>query len=441
MKDRLRRVHDPIAARASGDGFVRAVLPSALVALVLRVLVAWSLPLDASDTVRECAPDERGHLAVIQPLASGTVPEWPRDTAVIYAAFPPVPYLAHAAVLAGGRLLPGTERWWRFPPRTPEGAGHLWARAGSVLLGVATVVLLAAAALQWTSRLAAARDTALVAALYPQLVFVGGYSNADAYTIAAGALVVLALARWARRGEGDGGLGLLALALGLVGLGKPSGYFLLVTTTAWVVAMAFAGRVGARALARATAILVAVAAPCLAWNAWRNDGDVLGLAHYAAWLASLRHPFTPGIEIPNAPRLFVEWLSYSSFGVFRNLDLYLPTPFYVAALAFLLVGLGRAAGRWRGAPATDRRGVVWLAASVALNLALVVYNCWFVGFSPQGRYVLLMVVLLTAIALSVPGRRAQPGFWRAWPYGYGALLALAALWTVATIHANPCVGA
>ena len=49
---------------------LRAVWPIALLALVLRAFVAWTLPLDASDAVRECAPDERGHLQVIQRLAS-----------------------------------------------------------------------------------------------------------------------------------------------------------------------------------------------------------------------------------------------------------------------------------------------------------------------------------------------------------------------------------
>ena len=61
---------------------VRSVLPIALLALVLRLFIAWTLPLDASDVVRECAPDERGHLAIVQFLASGTVPEWPQDTGV-----------------------------------------------------------------------------------------------------------------------------------------------------------------------------------------------------------------------------------------------------------------------------------------------------------------------------------------------------------------------
>lgn len=418
---------------------VRGVWPIVVLALALRAFVAWTLPLDASDTVRECAPDERGHLQVVQKLATGRLFVERPDPRSSYEAFLPVPYLPHAAVLAVGTAELG--RYARFPARTPAGQGFFAARVGSVVLGALTVLLLALAAFAWSGDLAVARWTALVAALYPQLLFLGGYGNADAYTIAAGALVVFALARWARGGEGAAGLGLLAAALALVVLGKPSGYFLLATTGVWIASAVVARRIDGRALARASAIAVGAAGPWLAWNAWRNGGDVLGLGHYAAWLASLRQPFTPGIEIPNAPRLFVEWLSHSSFGVFRNLDLYLPTAFYAAALGFLVAGLAVAARRRSTRTATDRRAVRWLAASVALNLALVVYNCWFVGFSPQGRYVLLNVVLLTAIACAAPAADRTATWWRLWPRAYVGFLALAAAWSLAVIHAHPCLGA
>lgn len=420
---------------SAASSVLRAVWPIALLAFALRAFVAWTLPLDASDAVRECAPDERGHLQVIQRLASGRLLTAPPDPRSSYEAFPLAPYVPHAAsVLLGGA--PATDGLARFPPRSEAGAGFLAARAGSVALGVLTVLLLACAAHAWTGDVAAARWTALVAALYPQLLFIGGYANADAYTVAAGALAVFALARWARAGEGPVGLELVAAALALVVLGKPSGYFLLVTTGTWVAIAARGGRIDGRTSVRATVIAMIVAGPCLVWNAWRTGGDVLGLRHYAAWLASLRHPFTPGIDVPNAPRLFVEWLSFSSFGVFRNLDLHLPTAFYGAALAFLVLGLAvAAASPGRRLAATDRRGVVWLGVSAALNLALVGYNCWFVGFSPQGRYLMLNVVVLTAIACIGPKRP-----WRLWPFAYIAFLAVAALWSIALIHANPCLG-
>lgn len=419
---------------SAAPSVLRAVWPIALLALALRAFVAWTLPLDASDTVRECAPDERGHLQVIQRLASGRLLVDAPDPRSSYEAFPPVPYLPHAAFLSigGGSPIDGLAR---FPPRSEAGAGFLAARAGSVALGVLTVVLLALAAHAWTGDVAVARWTALVAALYPQLLFIGGYANADAYTLAAGAFAIFALARWARAGEGRPGLDLVAAALAFVVLGKPSGYFLLVTTVVWIATAARAGRLDGRALARATAIGLALAGPWLVWNAWRTGGDVLGLRHYAAWLASLRHPFTPGIELPNAPRLFVEWLSVSSFAAFRNLDLHLPAVFYATALAFLVIGLVFAATRAGTATPTERRGIAWLGTSAVLNLALVAYNCWFVGFSPQGRYVMLNVVALTAIACVAP-RRA----WRLWPIAYVAFLAVAAVWSVTVIHANPCLG-
>jgi hypothetical protein len=418
---------------SAAPSVLRAVWPIALLALVLRAFVAWTLPLDASDTIRECAPDERGHLQVIQRLASGRLLTSAPDPRSSYEAFPPLPYVPHAALLLLGGAAP-IDGLARFPPRSAAGAGLLAARAGSVALGVLTVVLLALAAHAWTDDVAAARRTALVAALYPQLLFLGGYANADAYTLAAGALVVLALGRWARAGEGRAGLDFVAAALALVGLGKPSGYFLLVTSGVWVATAARAARIDGRTLARAIAVAIAVAGPCLVWNAWRTGGDVLGLRHYAAWLASLRHPFTPGTEIPSAPRLFVEWLSFSSFAAFRNLDLHLPTVFYAAALGFLVIGLVVGAISAPSLAPIERRGAVWLAAGAALNLALVVYNCWFVGFSPQGRYVMLNVVMLTSIACTAPR-----GTWRLWPVAYVAFLVLAALWSVTVIHANPCL--
>ena len=253
--------------------------------------------------------------------------------------------------------------------------------------------------------------------------------------------MALALARWARAGEGDAGLGLVAAALGFVVLGKPSGYFLLLTTAAWIAASALGGRTGARALGRALGVGLAIAGPVLAWNAARNDGDVLGLARYASWLASLRHPFTPGTELPNAPWLFVEWLSFSSFGVFRNLTSISQHRSTRRRSRVFLVGLAAALRGWRDATSPARRGVAWLAASAALNLGLVAYNCWFVGFSPQGRYVLLMVVIATAIACAAPAAAARSGFWRIWPALYGAFLAFAALWSMALIYANPCIAA
>jgi hypothetical protein len=436
----------PVVVRIEADGWRRSqtlmcgLLPLALVALTLRAIVAWSLPLDASDAIRECAPDERGHLDIVQLIAAGEVPLYPENTTSAYAALSPAPYFVHAAFYALGRHLSHVESLYRFPPRTAAGDGYLFARAGSVLLGVLTVLFLAGGAYVWTGAVGVALNTATVATLYPQLVFVGGYSNADSFTIAAGALVVLMLARWARAGEGRRGLVPLAFALGLVVLGKPSGHFLLVTTGGWIAAMVVAGRVNRDAARRAVLVFLATCVPLLAWNAWRNGGgDALGLRHYADWLASLRHPFLPGTAVPDAFRLFVEWLSFSSFGLFRNLDLHLPLGLYLVAYSFLIVGLVVGSRGVRAADPTDRRGLLWLGASCLLNLGLVVYNCWFVGFSPQGRYVLLMVVLLTAIAVSAPGRSAPHGFWRAWPYLYGTLLAFSVIWSIALIYGNPCV--
>jgi hypothetical protein len=120
--------------------------------------------------------------------------------------------------------------------------------------------------------------------------------------------------------------------------------------------------------------------------------------------------------------------------------LQLPLGLYLTAFVFFGVGLVAGARAARPADATDRHALVWLGASCLLNLGLVVYNCWFVSFAPQGRYILLMTVLLTAIAVSAPARAAHHRFWKAWPYLYGTLLAFAVIWAIALIYANPCLG-
>src|SRR5690606_27990629 len=102
----------------------------------------------------------------------------------------------------------------------------------------------------WTTSRRSALLAGLVAAVFPQLVFLNGYVNADSFTVAAGAVFVLALSAWAIGGEGDRGIVALALTAALVVAGKPSGYFVLVPTAAWLGWAWSRGRLGVRAALR-----------------------------------------------------------------------------------------------------------------------------------------------------------------------------------------------
>jgi 4-amino-4-deoxy-L-arabinose transferase-like glycosyltransferase len=402
-------------------------------AVTLRLFAAWAVPLGFGARFN-CAPDEAGHFWAARELALGHGATWPESLS-IYSAYVPAPYLAHAAAFA---LLGRLDRPWlyRMPLEAERVRGYPLVRFGSILLGAITVVALALAAAVWTASRAGGIVAGAVAALYPQLVFVDAYTNGDAYTVAAGALLALALARWARAGETDVGLGAVAAGIAAVLLGKPNGYAFIVPTVAW---LAWAGgrrRLTGAALGRAVATLTAVAGPMLAWNAVRNGGDVLGLERYRRFLAG---PYRPRAiaTVPDALSRFTRLLATSAFGRFANMSQPLDTPLLAVALVLVVIGTGAALVRLRGADGTTTRGALWLAASVATSLALVAYNSWWIDFQPQGRYVLLGAVLMTIVASWAPtGLRGR--LWRAWPVAYVAFLAVAALEMELLLFRHPC---
>src|SRR5262249_9361987 len=153
-------------------------------------------------------------------------------------------------------------------------------------LGVIAVAALMGAAERWSGSREIGLAAGLGAALYPQLAFVTAYINGDAMTFAAEALLVAALAAWARRGEGNAGLTAVGGAAGLVVLAKPYAYSALLPTAAWIGWAAARRRIALAALLRSALLGAAIAAPILAWNAWRTGGDPLGLARYGAFIAA-----------------------------------------------------------------------------------------------------------------------------------------------------------
>ena len=409
-------------------------------ALVLRLVAAWAIPFGVGTQDRNCAPDEMDHFRIVRQLAEGRVPRWPEETSSVYANFPPIQYSVHATLKAAASLigLDGSALQ-RLPSLDPEARGHLPARLGSVLLGTLTVAVLMFASGRWTGSRRAAAVGGLVAALYPQAIFLSAYVNADSWTLLAGALCCAAVARWARAGEGETGLKTLGFAGGLVLTGKLSGWFLLPTTGLWVLWAVLQRRARLTAALRGLVIGLIVGVPPLVWNGLRRGGDPLGLLGYQRWLAEHAAVMKTAFAREDAWLEFPLWLGKSAFGQFGNMNVSLPLPFYVVAFGLLIAGLTMSSPGAHEARPLVVRGSLWLVASFGFNLALVVWNCWFVDFSPQGRYVLLMLLLTTTLAAWGPAWRRHPGGWHRWPALYLGFLALAALATEIVLLTGPCL--
>lgn len=401
----------------------RDLLLVAAVALAPRLFLAWAIPLGAGPGDPSRAPDEEHHMKVVRALAAGHPLLFPRD-GVPHAAFLQTVYVPHAASLA---LLSaaGADRVWlyRYPLVRPDLAGFPLARAGSVLLGTLAVLLLALAAEALSGLRMVGLLAGLAAAVHPQLAFVSAYVNGDAFTAAAGAALALALARWARGGEGERGLLAVGVASGLVLLGKPNGYALLVPTTAWAASRLRAG-LHPRSLFRAAALAAAIGAPFLLWNAFRSGGDALGSRSLGKWVKA--HPALKDARALDAsPADFAAAVARSSFAVLGNNDLELPAGWYRTAAVMVLLGLaggGLAASRTGSVP---RRAGAFLVGAFVVNAALLFHMSWFVEYQPQGRYLLLPSVLLVVAAVLSPAALGHGRLRWAWPAAGTIFLAAA----------------
>lgn len=408
-------------------------------ALAVRLAFAWAIPFDSGSRDPNCAPDEGAHLQFALDLAHGRAPTWPRETRSIYSVFVPAPYAMHAATAAAvgsasfGGLAP------RFAAVDAWARPYFAARLGGVLIGVATVLLVALAAATWTGERGAGIAAGLATALYPQLAFVNAYVNSDSFTVFAGIAMAWALAGWVRRGEGVDGAATVGLAAALVLVGKPSGYFVLPPAAAWLGWAAWRHAEGRRVVLRAGGVALAVAGPMFAWNAVRMHGDVLGLEAYHQFLTTEWHG-RGGNALPDAFRILSRQLPASAFGVFRNLNLPLPRGILTAAAVLACGGLAASALRLRRATPHDFRCAAFIATVAVVSLALVVYHCWFVDFAAaQGRYLLVPAVLVTTVGLWAPVGLVNGAKRFAWPVGCVAFLAVATLVGVRLVYLNPCL--
>ncbi len=346
------------------------------------------------------------HFTVARDLSRGHAPVWPQSRWV-YSVFPPSQYAAQVVTLWIGRAF------------APDPGIH-WARLGSILLGVLGTVLIARAAGRVTRDPRAGLLAGTAAALYPQYAFVTAYCNADAYTIFAGLLLIDALATWVALGEGSAGLPYVGAAAGVVLSAKSTAFYLLPLGALWV----WSRRPPLRSVLAAVVLAAAVALPWLAWNAARTGGDALGVELYRKYMAEVWHPRTL-LQVRGGLADFASLMASSAIGVFGNMSL--PLPRFQLWLVGALIAAGSivsAANRPWSRPAR------FIAGAAVLNVLSELAKCILIDFSPQGRHVLVPVLLLTAVALIGPARR-----WPRWPYPFLAILAMAAAtmeWQLAT---------
>ncbi len=404
------------------------------VALVLGLAVSWLVPLGAATPDPSCAPDELAHFTYISALADGRFGSWPEVDSRM-AMFTPGQYALQAAGLKLARAGMDDAAWYRSPPRDRRLWGFPGARLGSVLLGVLAVICLADAATTVTGSQDLGAAAGLVAALYPQRFFVSGYLNNDVFTFACGALLLAAVVRWAGAGERDSGLIAVAVACGLLATAKPSGYALLPPTLIWVGWAAARRRISRRAAVSAGLASAALALPMLGWNAIRNGGDALGVSVYKAFVASDSWRGSPELVLPANPVwVFMRSLSSSSFMKLGNQSVGLPALLYLPWLLLLSVGLGVAVARARGGEPKTLRLAAWLAAGAGLSFAALLYQCFLVDFAPQGRYVLLPIVVLTLVALW----GINEGLGHRWRQLTLVYFAIVALWSLILLWQQPC---
>ncbi len=410
----------------------------AVLALLLGLATAWLIPFGGGVSDPNCAPDELAHFSYVEALASGHFESWPESDDRM-AFFPPGQYLFQTLGLLAGRAGLDAPELYRVPIGDAELEGFPIARLGSVLLGVLAVVLLADAAAVVTGSRRAGVVAGVIAALFPQRFFQFGYVNNDAFTFACGALAIAGLARWARAGEGEKHLAAVALAGGLLAIAKPTGYPFLITTLAWVGWAAFHRRIPWPALGKAAAVAAVVAGPMLAWNAVRNGGDPLGVWVNRAVVASDSWRGSEQLAFPPQPVwTFFRSLTSSSFMKFGNNDVHLPAVLYLPWLSILALGLCAFLYRVRRLEAVRQRMAAWLAASLALSFTAIVYQCFAVDFSPQGRYVLLAVVALTLVCCRALAEIRHARSRGAIEIGLVAYFAFAACWSLWLLWQHPC---
>jgi hypothetical protein len=390
-----------------------------LVAVVIVNGLWWSsrIPFDG-------APDEADHFALDEFVArTGRLPRYGEERFAVTLMDSATrtrflgPAEARRAIALGHRL---EQRMpYLFNPQLPYflvgrlgGATPARARFWSTLwLACAALLVLAAGRLLWAERPWLALTAALVLTLWPQVTFVGAYCNDDAFAMVGPALLLvgaLAVERQRRAAH-------VWLALGAALTASSKYYDLALAPLAGAWALSLGWRRGARAFAGAAGALVGGSALGLPWLArnMRLYHDPLGLRWVAARLDEAARALPPDVRAQtnllhrSAVERGVTWAGLwerrwlgttarSFFGWFGWMRKPLPDELYV--LALLLLG-GALIVPWLRRPRRRRDATlaVFALPSLALLIALSLYNTFHTDFQAQGRYLLPAVAPLVLL--------------------------------------------
>lgn len=268
-----------------------------------------------------------------------------------------------------------------------------------------------------------ARATALLAGGFiPQVSFIGGYVNSDAFSMAAGAAIVYLTVRMLIEGHFPWMVLCCGLGAGMLAWARPN-FFLLVIpfAGAWLYAMLLIWRRGAwRRAVFYTLAAAGLAAFVGSWWYIRNldlYGDPLGsrtmneafdaLAPLRQSRAELGTTFTQLIfEDP----IWSKWTFRSFFGVFGYMSVFLDDRIYLTIrLVLTAAGAGLLIALYKSFAAHGRRMWAWGASWAWLVLVLlligaILTSAWtslYNDFQPQGRY--LYPTLVPALLLAAQG--------------------------------------
>jgi hypothetical protein len=264
-----------------------------------------------------------------------------------------------------------------------------------------------------------------IGAFIPQVTFIGSYTNDDAFSLAAGSMVLYASVTLLRGGLTLRKGALVGLSVGLLALSKLNYYPLFVVfSLAAVARLALEVRQGrARRYLGSLGLAMGVVAVGSGWWYVRGFvlyGDPFGTAtlyrnfYRVAPAYRLHTLMGQGMSFPDMLREmpWVSWSFESFWGRFDYMSLLLPDAIYGVLAVFCTVCLAGLcmAGGWyvlshRGVAASDReQALVWLVA-VGVVLSTIVLSAWTSytnDFQAQGRYLfpaLVPMVLLLSIGL------------------------------------------
>lgn len=317
----------------------------------------------------------------------------------------------------------------------PAGGGPLAARLANLPLALLLALFAGLLGWEYAGSRRVALAVAAAASLLPMQVFLDATINNDLLLQVCFAALLWLAVRGLRRGWSWG----LALGMGVAaGLGLLTKNSAVVLLPVGMLALLLAPGRGQLGRVAGPAVFLGAALAVGGWWLVRNQalyGDPLALAAFRRAFTHCPGPgyfYARGLGPLGYGVLVAGWTWASFWGVFGNMDRFLPTSLYVV---LGLLPLGAAAGGLRregaGEPWQARAWVVMLAAVALLLGAFVQFNTTY--FQAQARY-LLPAVPVYALLLVRGWQRLGRGRAGRWTALVPALaLAVVAAWALPAV--------